>query len=111
MTYRSTNRSSHEPTVSFDYAALDDEEPVDLDQLFWTTEGAVLVGLLQWMTLPADCLSEVGARAVSVALRLNPKLISRNIAAQVASLPDDQATTADLSKVLIEIEERLRRNF
>jgi hypothetical protein len=97
-------RGCHEPTIDFDYAALDAEGFPDLDEQFWAGETEVLSCLLRWMT-DANSLVGVGSRIVSLVLFLKPDLIGRNIAAQVACLPD-VPTAADLNKMLIEIERR-----
>jgi hypothetical protein len=93
-----------EPTVAFDFDALDPQEPVEFDTQFWSAQGEFLHDILLWLTT-ARSLSGVGARCYALSLYLSPGLITKSALREIAAMKG-APTAACLSKAMIELQER-----
>lgn len=105
MSYPSNN--GYEPSVGFDYAALDDMT-VDIDAQWWNAQGQLLNDILCWMTSPHS-LARIGARCCLLAFYLNPEIINKSRLQDIASMPGSPSKAA-LSKAMIEFQKRYNLN-
>ena len=99
----STN-GCHEPVVGFDYAALDGERSISLDDEFWHAQGELLGDVLRWVTTPRS-LSGIGARCCALALYLNPDLINKSSLEEISHMRGSPCRAA-LSKAMLEFQRR-----
>jgi hypothetical protein len=93
-----------EPTIPFDFDALDPEEPIELDQAFWSAQGEFLATILAWLTEPHG-VSRIGARTCVLTLYLRPELLNQRSLAELSRLPGCPSK-AGLSKAMLQLQER-----
>ena len=103
MSCRSTNGNGHEPSIGFDYDAID-AQPLTVDEEFWHAQGELLGDVLRWLTR-ARSLNGIGARCCVLALYLNPDVIKKSSLKQIASMRGAPGTAA-LSKAMLEFQRR-----
>jgi hypothetical protein len=103
MNCRSTN-NGHEPSIGFDYDAIDVRSPLTADEEFWQAQGELLGDVLRWLT-QARSLSGMGARCCVLALYLNPEVIKKSSLKQIASMHGAPGRAA-LSKAMLEFQRR-----
>jgi hypothetical protein len=105
MSYPSNgNGKWHEPSVGFDYPALEQEKHTEPEAEFWAAQAELLGDLLRWLTTPRS-LGGMGARCVLLAFYLNPDIVNKSRLTEIAAMPGAPGKAA-LSKAMLEFQRR-----
>jgi hypothetical protein len=95
-----------EPTIGFNYDALDAPKPLSVDEQFFKAEAEIFSDMLGWVVEPTT-LGDVGARCCLLTLALKRRdLIRQTVLKELEQMPDAATLAVELRRSLIQIEEK-----